>query len=181
VRFAKMAFLAAGVWGLIVVVPLFFLYDYIGSQYPPAVTHPDIYYGFVTVTLAWQVAFLLISRDPLRFRPLIPAAMIEKFAYVIALAVLHSYGGGIRISSTRNPKVTPFGQVIVGGATASAEGEESTTAFTLTAGGGVNVPVNDRWGVRAQADYRGIFFEEEDGDRVDAARVVVGVYFALGQ
>jgi len=92
VRFAKMAFLAAGVWGLIVVVPLFFLYDYIGSQYPPAVTHPDIYYGFVTVTLAWQVAFLLISRDPLRFRPLIPAAMIEKFAYVIALAVLHSQG-----------------------------------------------------------------------------------------
>ena len=93
---------------------------------------------------------------------------------------LHSYGGGIRISSKKNPKVTPFGQVIVGGATFSGEGD-STTAFTLTAGGGVNVPVNDRWGIRAQADYRGIFFEEEDGDRVDAARVVVGVYFALGQ
>lgn len=94
---------------------------------------------------------------------------------------LHSYGGGIRISSKKNPKVTPFGQVIVGGATASAGDFDSITAFTLTAGGGVNVPVNDRWGVRAQADYRGIFFDEEDGDRVDAARVVVGVYFALGR
>jgi hypothetical protein len=91
-RFAKIVFLAAGVWGLAIVTPLFFLYDYIGSQYPPAVTHPDIYYGFVTVTLAWQVAFLLISRDPVRFRPLMPAALIEKFAYVIALAVLHSQG-----------------------------------------------------------------------------------------
>ena len=91
-RFAKIVFLIAGIWGLAVVTPLFFLFDYIGKQYPPAVTHPDIYYGFVTVTLAWQVAFLLISRDPVRFRPLMPAAMIEKFAYVIALAVLHSQG-----------------------------------------------------------------------------------------
>jgi hypothetical protein len=90
-RFAKMAFLAAGVWGLAIVTPLFFLFDYVGRQYPPAVTHPDIYYGFVTVTLAWQVAFLLIARDPMRFRPLMLAAMIEKFGYVIALAVLYSH------------------------------------------------------------------------------------------
>lgn len=93
---------------------------------------------------------------------------------------VHSYGGGIRISSRRNPRVTPFGQVTAGGTTFSGDGD-STTAFTLTAGGGVNVPVNDRWGVRAQGDYRGIFFKEEDGDRVDAARAVVGVYFAFGQ
>ena len=79
-------------WGLAIVTPLFFLFDYIGAQYPPAITHPDIYFGFVTVTLAWQVAFLIISRDPVRYRPLMLAAMIEKFAYVIALAVLHSQG-----------------------------------------------------------------------------------------
>jgi hypothetical protein len=91
-RFAKIVFLAAGVWGLAIVTPLFFLFDYIGSRYPPAITHPDIYYGFATVTLAWQVAFLVIARDPLRFRPLMLAAMIEKFGYVIALAVLHSQG-----------------------------------------------------------------------------------------
>ena len=91
-RFARIVFLIAGIWGLVVVTPLFFLFDCIGSQYPPAITHPDIYYGFVTVTLAWQVAFLLIARDPARYRPLLPAAMIEKLAYVIALAVLHWQG-----------------------------------------------------------------------------------------
>ena len=91
-RFAKIVFLIAGIWGLAIVTPLFFLFDYIGSQYPPAVTHPDIYYGFVTVTLSWQVAFLLMARDPVRFRPLMLAAMLEKFVYVIALAVLHSQG-----------------------------------------------------------------------------------------
>ena len=91
-RFAKIVFVAAGVWGLAVVIPLFFLFDYVGRQYPPAITHPDIYYGFTTVTLAWQMAFLIIAGDPVRFRPIMPAAMIEKFAYVIALVVLYSQG-----------------------------------------------------------------------------------------
>jgi len=93
---------------------------------------------------------------------------------------VHSYGGGIRISSKKSPKVTPFGQITIGGATASGFGD-SISAFALTLGGGVNVPVNDKWGVRAQADYRGIFFDENDGGRVDGARIVVGAYFALGK
>jgi ABC-type transport system involved in cytochrome c biogenesis permease subunit len=87
-----MVFLIAGIWGLLVVTPLFFLFDYVGRQFPPAITHPDIYYGFVTVTLAWQVAFLVMARDPARFRPLMPVAMIEKFGYVAALAALHAQG-----------------------------------------------------------------------------------------
>jgi hypothetical protein len=91
-RFAKIVFVAAGVWGLAVVIPLFFLFDYVGRQYPPAITHPDFYYGFVTTALAWQMAFLIIAGDPARFRPIMPVAMIEKFAYVIALALLHSQG-----------------------------------------------------------------------------------------
>lgn len=91
-RFAKIVFLLAGLWGLAIVTPLLFLFDYVGRQYPPAFTHPDFYYGFVTVTLAWQAAFLVMARDPLRFRPLMPVAMIEKFGYVAALAVLHWQG-----------------------------------------------------------------------------------------
>jgi hypothetical protein len=35
---------------------------------PPAITHPGFYYGFVSVGLAWQVAFFVIARDPVRFR-----------------------------------------------------------------------------------------------------------------
>jgi len=91
-RFAKIVFTGAGVWGVVVLTPLLFLFDYMGRQYPPAITHPDFYYGFVVVALAWQVAFLSIGRDPLRFRPLMIAAMLEKFGYVAALSVL--YAGG---------------------------------------------------------------------------------------
>lgn len=33
------------------------------------------------VTLAWQVSFLVIARDPMRFRPLMPVSWIEKMLY----------------------------------------------------------------------------------------------------
>jgi hypothetical protein len=91
-RFAKIVFTGAGVWGLVVLTPLLFLFDDIGRQYPPAITHSDFYYGFLVVGLAWQVAFLLIGRDPVRFRPLMVAAMLEKFGYVATLSVLYARG-----------------------------------------------------------------------------------------
>ena len=91
-RFAKIVFTTAGVSGLLTVAPLYFLYDTVGRQYPPPVTHPDFYYGFVAVTLAWQVAFLLIARDPMRFRPLMLAAILEKLGYLLTLTTLYVRG-----------------------------------------------------------------------------------------
>ena len=64
--FAKRVFMAAGIWGLLVVPPLFFLYDTVGRQNPPAITHPEYYYGFAAITTAWQLAFLVIASDPIR-------------------------------------------------------------------------------------------------------------------
>jgi hypothetical protein len=91
-RFAKIVFLIAGVWGFVIVTPLYFMYDSIGRQYPPPVTHPDFYYGFLAVTLAWQIAFLVISSDPLRFRPFMLLAMFEKFSYVVTMTALDRAG-----------------------------------------------------------------------------------------
>jgi hypothetical protein len=91
-RFAKRVFFGAGIWGVAIVTPLYFLYEYIGRHYPPPLTHPDFYYGFVGVTLAWQIAFLLIATDPVRFRPLMPAAMVEKFVYVVTMSALYATG-----------------------------------------------------------------------------------------
>jgi hypothetical protein len=53
---------------------------------------PGILLWIFGVGLAWQVAFLIIARDPQRFRPIIPAAMLEKFSYAIACAVLFALG-----------------------------------------------------------------------------------------
>jgi hypothetical protein len=91
-KFARIVFVCAGGWGILVLTPLYFLYDTIGRQYPPPGTHPDFYYGFVSVAIVWQIAFLVIASDPLRFRPLIAVAILEKFGYVATLSVLYALG-----------------------------------------------------------------------------------------
>lgn len=88
-KFAKIVFWIAAVWGFLVLTPLFFIFDRIGVQDPPAITHPGFYYGFITVGLAWQVAFVVIARDPVRLRPMMIPATIEKFGYAIAVVVLY--------------------------------------------------------------------------------------------
>jgi hypothetical protein len=81
-KFAQRVFATAGVWGLLVLSPLYFLFEEIGCKNPPAITHPEFFYGFVAVALAWQVAFLVIASDPVRYRLLMVPAMLEKFGYV---------------------------------------------------------------------------------------------------
>jgi hypothetical protein len=49
-------------------------------------------HGFFLVTLAWQVAFLLIATDPVRYRLLMLAAMLEKFPFTIATLLLYAAG-----------------------------------------------------------------------------------------
>lgn len=87
-RFAKIVFWIAGIWGLLVITPLYFMFDLIGRKDPPPITHPGFYYGFVGVALAWQVAFLFIATDPVRFRPLMISSVLEKFIYGAAVIVL---------------------------------------------------------------------------------------------
>ena len=87
-RFPKIVFWAAGIWGVLILAPLYFMFDLIGRQDPPAITHPGFYYGFVGAGLAWQFAFFIIASDPLRFRPIMLAAIFEKFAYGIAMTML---------------------------------------------------------------------------------------------
>jgi hypothetical protein len=87
-KFAKIVFLVAGIWGVLVLAPLFFMFNLIGQKDPPAITHPGFFYGFAAVGLAWQIAFLFIARDPVRFRPLMIPSMVEKFGYGITVVVL---------------------------------------------------------------------------------------------
>jgi hypothetical protein len=91
-RFSSIVFLAAGIYGLIVLAPGFFGEKMVSEKMPPAITHPEFYYGFLGVAVAWQVAFLIIARDPQRFRPIIPAAILEKLTFCVACAVLLALG-----------------------------------------------------------------------------------------
>jgi hypothetical protein len=92
VRFARWVFLAAGIYGLIVMLPNYFLEERMGQDYPPAITHPEYFYGFVGIGVAWQVAFLIIATDPARYRPLLLPILLEKGSFGIAAIVLYLQG-----------------------------------------------------------------------------------------
>jgi hypothetical protein len=88
-RFARWTFLIAGVYGVLVLIPGFFLE---GAVAPPPINHPEFYYGFYAAALVWQAVFLLISRDPARWRPLMLLAVFEKLAFFGPCLVLFALG-----------------------------------------------------------------------------------------
>jgi hypothetical protein len=91
-KFAALVYRVAGIWGLIILVPQFFLEQRTGRDFPPAVTHPEFYYGFVGVGVAWQVLFLILSRDPLRYRAMMIPAILEKALFGIPAVILYLQG-----------------------------------------------------------------------------------------
>jgi hypothetical protein len=91
-KFARVTFLVAAVYGIIVLLPQYFLESYIGATDPPPITHPEFFYGFIGVALAFQLVFLIISRDPVRYRPLMLISVLEKLSFGIAAPVLYMQG-----------------------------------------------------------------------------------------
>ena len=91
-KFARNVFVGAGIWGLAVLPPFYWLVDITGRHYDVPTQYPHFFYGFMSITLAWQVAFLVIGSDPARFRPLMLPSILEKFGYVVTLVVLYTRG-----------------------------------------------------------------------------------------
>lgn len=87
-RFARWVFAVAGVYGVLVLSPQYFMEVQIGRDFPPAITHPEYFYGFTGVGLSWQLAFLVIAADPARYRPLMLPAIVEKASFGIAAWIL---------------------------------------------------------------------------------------------
>ena len=87
-KFAKIVFWVAGIWGMLVIPPLYFMFDLIGRNDPPPITHPGFFYGFAGAALAWQIAFFFIAKNPSRYRPLMIPSVVEKFSYCGAVFIM---------------------------------------------------------------------------------------------
>lgn len=88
-KFARIVFFAAGVWGLAALTPVYFLFDAIGRQRSVPITYPQFYYGFLAVAMAWQFAFFVIASDPVRFRLMMIPSVVEKLGFVASMSVLY--------------------------------------------------------------------------------------------
>jgi len=87
-KFAKIVFWIAAIWGFLVITPLYFMFTLIGEKDPPPITHPAFFYGFVGLALVWQIAFIVIATDPIRFRPMMIPAILEKLVYAVPVMAL---------------------------------------------------------------------------------------------
>ncbi|WP_145053834.1 hypothetical protein [Lignipirellula cremea] len=90
-KFARWTFLVAGIYGLLVLLPQYFLETQVAGR-PAGLEHPEFFYGFVGVAVAWQIAFLVIALDPLRYRLIMLPAMVEKASFGIAAIALYAAG-----------------------------------------------------------------------------------------
>ena len=94
-KFAKLTFLIAGIYGIIALVPMYFMERKIAAQgtaiagsATELLSRPEFYYGFLGVALAWQFVFLIMSKDPMRYRPLMLVAVLEKVGFGLAVPLL---------------------------------------------------------------------------------------------
>jgi hypothetical protein len=77
---------------------------------------------------------------------------------------IHTFLGGVRVSRAARSRLAPFAQVLIGtgcycGSTEHPEGFQ--VGLAVQAGGGLNVRIVDRVGLRVQADARNV----RDGGR----------------
>lgn len=89
--FAKWVFTIGGIWGVLIIAPLFFLEGALAEATGPF-SHPDAYYGFLASTLTWQFAYLLIGRNPVAYRPFMLLGALGKLLYAGATWALFAQG-----------------------------------------------------------------------------------------
>lgn len=91
-KIAKWIFRIAGIYGLVVMIPIAFAEKLIEQVMPPVVNHPEFFYGFVLLNISWQVLYLFLARDPLQYRLMMLPAFLAKASapFVLILLVLQN-------------------------------------------------------------------------------------------
>ena len=85
-KIAKRIFLIAGIFGLLSTIPLAF------AENIMEVEQPEFYYGFVFLDICWQILYLVLSLDPVRYRPMMIPAFLAKGSGIVALTWLYLIG-----------------------------------------------------------------------------------------
>jgi hypothetical protein len=83
-KFVKYTFLIAGIYGLLVLLPQYFVEAGLDTM----IAQPGFYYGFIGVAVAFQFVFLIIAKDPVRYRLMMLPSILEKASFAIATAML---------------------------------------------------------------------------------------------
>jgi len=90
--FARLAYLLAGLWGVIVIALGYASYITGTDQSLAAIARPEMVHGFFLMAMPWQLLFLVISRDPLRYNTIMPITVLEKLPFAAVTLTLFTKG-----------------------------------------------------------------------------------------
>lgn len=90
--FARWVFTIGGIWGVLIIGPLFFAESFVAESTGKPFNHPDVYYGFVAAVFSWQLSYLVIGRDPARYRPFMLLGALGKVIYAGGCWLLFAQG-----------------------------------------------------------------------------------------
>jgi len=82
-KLAKWIFLVAGILGLLSAIPLAF------SEKAMGIKQPEFFYGFVFLNICWQILYLFLASDTVRYRPMMIPAFLAKGSGAVALTWLY--------------------------------------------------------------------------------------------
>ncbi len=91
-KFARVTFLIGGWYGILALLPQYLAEDFVSRNFPPAITHPEYFYGFIGVVVVWHLLFLVIASNPARYRPAMLLATAEKFVFGLPTVLLYVQG-----------------------------------------------------------------------------------------
>lgn len=85
----KTIFLTSGIYGLIIMLAMLLSEKQFSHENPPQLTHLEFYYGFIGVCIAFQILFILIAKNPLKYKLMMVPAILEKFSFGLVVIVMH--------------------------------------------------------------------------------------------
>ncbi|MEI9851175.1 MAG: hypothetical protein WDN24_10430 [Sphingomonas sp.] len=91
-RVARWIFLVAGIYGLIMLLPLYFAERVFADMGYPPLDRPEMLYGFVGAASVMQLLYLLIAADPARYRPAMLVGVLGKLSYGVPVLLLFAGG-----------------------------------------------------------------------------------------
>lgn len=90
-KHARWLFRGAAIYGLILLLPLYFVEKAVAAP-APLLAHPEYYYGFIGAAAAWQLVYWTIGGDPVRYRPFMLLGVIAKLGFWVPTEILWDLG-----------------------------------------------------------------------------------------
>jgi hypothetical protein len=93
VRFARIVFVVAGVLGLLLLLPLAYSAVVDGQGILPGLGGAGMFFlGFVAQYMCWQILYLVLATNPVRYRPMMIPAFFAQAMGALYPQWLYLYG-----------------------------------------------------------------------------------------